>query len=369
MVAVALISLAIVIYTYAGYPLLVGMLARWFPLGAKEDPSWLPMVSACVPFFGGGDAVDAKIDSLLALDWPQDKLELLFFSDGSTDGSDERVRARAAKDPRIRLLRSETRRGKPAALDELRREARGEVLLMTDVRQPIEAGALRALVSRLADAKVGCVSGNLVLAGGEGAGVYWRYEKWIRRSEGGFRGLVGVTGALYVVRKSDVDHLPADLLLDDMWIPMRLRLSRRRILFCEQAVAYDRAFADEREFGRKVRTLAGNFQMFARMPRLLLPFVNPSWFETFSHKVMRLVCPFALLALLVSSIAVALQPESPTVWTMRALVAGQLAGYAAAALGRTLGKLGGLSRTFVVLHAAAVVGLWRFLRGAQRVTW
>ena len=368
MVWLALISLAVVAYTYAGYPMLVALLGRLFPLRSAADPSWEPMVSACVPFHGGADQIDAKIDSLLALDWPADKLELLFFSDGSTDG-DQHVLARAAQDARIRLLRSEDRRGKPAALNALRAQARGEVLLMTDVRQPLDRNALHALVAELHDPKVGCVSGNLMLAGGEGAGMYWRYEKWIRKSEGRFRGLVGVTGALYVVRKDDVDELRPDLLLDDMWIPMRLRLQRRRILFCERAVVYDRAFGDEREFARKVRTLAGNFQLLARMPRLLLPFVNPSWFETFSHKVMRLLCPFALVALLAASIAVAMQPPEPMVWVMRALAAAQIAGYATAALGGAAGRLGGLARTFVVLHAAAVVGLWRFLRGAQRVTW
>jgi cellulose synthase/poly-beta-1,6-N-acetylglucosamine synthase-like glycosyltransferase len=369
MVWVALISLAVVAYTYAGYPVLVALLGRLFPLRSVANLTWEPMVSACVPFHGGAELVDAKIDSLLALDWPADKLELLFFSDGSTDGSDQRVLLRAAKDPRIRLVRSDERCGKPAALNALRAQARGEVLLMTDVRQPLDRSALRALVADLRDPKVGCVSGNLMLAGGEGAGMYWRYEKWIRRSEGRFRGLVGVTGALYVVRKDDVDELRPDLLLDDMWIPMRLRLQRRRILFCERAVVYDRAFGDEREFGRKVRTLAGNFQLLARMPRLLVPLVNPSWFETFSHKVMRLVCPFALVALLVASIAVAMQPPEAIVWAMRALAAAQIAGYATAALGSAAGRLGGLARTFVVLHAAAVVGLWRFLRGAQRVTW
>jgi hypothetical protein len=152
---------------------------------------------------------------------------------------------------------------------------------------------------------------------------------------------------------------------------MQLRLGRARVLLAEDAIARDKAFSDEREFGRKVRTLAGNYQIFRWMPRLLVPFVNPSWFETISHKVARLLCPWALLGLLVAcaigSIAI---PTSPMEQSMlRGLLLAQIAFYALALLGRHASKAGSLARTFVVLNAAAMVGLWRFVTGSQRVTW
>ena len=226
----------------------------------------------------------------------------------------------------------------------------------------------------LADERVACVSGNLTLPGSAGAGVYWKYENWIRRSEAHFRSMLGVTGPIYVIRKADLAELPPDVILDDMWIPMRLRLQRRRLLWAEAAVAYDEAFDDEREFGRKVRTLAGNYQLLARMPRLLLPFANPSWLELMSHKLLRLLGPWLLLGCLGASLAAAapLDPvayEPSPVWLMRALAVAQLLAYALAALGGRAGRAGTVYRTFVVLNVAAMVGLWRWLRGTQKVTW
>ncbi len=256
----------------------------------------------------------------------------------------------------------------------MKAEARGEVLLMTDVRQPIEPHALRALLSLLADERVACVSGNLTLPGRSGAGVYWKYENWIRRSEARFRSMLGVTGPIYVIRKSDLAELPGDIILDDMWIPMRLRLQNRYLLFSEEAIAYDEAFGDEREFGRKVRTLAGNYQLLARLPSLLLPIANPSWLEMFSHKLLRLVCPWALIALFVASVFTALPFSAAAldlnlVWLMRALAIAQAFSYLLALLGPRGGRAGVVYRTFVVLNWAALVGLWRFLSGRQKVTW
>jgi hypothetical protein len=153
---------------------------------------------------------------------------------------------------------------------------------------------------------------------------------------------------------------------------MRLRLEGRRVLFAEDAIAWDEAFADDREYGRKVRTLAGNYQLFSLLPRLLLPFGNPSWFETFSHKLLRLVCPWALVALLAATLLSLLLPSAdpPAIaLALRVLLGGQAAFYLLALVGPAAGKLGSLCRTFVVLNTAAVVGLYRHLRGAQKVTW
>jgi hypothetical protein len=245
---------------------------------------------------------------------------------------------------------------------------------MTDVRQPLAPPALRAMVRLLADERVACVSGNLTLPSTAGAGVYWKYENWIRGSEARFRSMLGVTGPIYVIRARDLVDLPLDVILDDMWIPMRLRLQRRLLLWAEEAVAWDEAFGDDREFGRKVRTLAGNYQLFARMPALLVPFVNPSWLEIASHKLLRLVGPWALAVCLIAS-AVAARPlaqiayEPSALWALRALAIGQLFVYALAALGARAGRQGTVYRTFVVLNVAAVVGLWRWARGKQKVTW
>ncbi|XYH99675.1 glycosyltransferase family 2 protein [Sorangium sp. So ce1128] len=374
MVIASFLAVAVLVYTYFGYPVVIGVLARLWPAQRKQDPSYLPTVTACIPVFNAGSYLPAKVESLFALDYPRDKLEVLLYSDGSTDDTVHVARQLAERDPRVKVLVSEARRGKPIGVNTMLGVATGEVLLMTDVRQPLVSGALRALVRLLADPTAGCVSGNLVLKGSAGSGAYWRYENWIRLQEGRFRSMVGVTGPIYAIRRADMSQLPEGVILDDMWVPMRLRLEGREILFAQDAIAYDDAFGDEREFGRKVRTLAGNYQLFSLLPALLDPFRNPSWFEIFSHKLLRLVCPWALVALLITSTVAWIGAEASgdvswTLYATRALFGGQVAFYLLAVLGGAAGKLGSLARTFVVLNAAAVVGLWRYLRGSQKVTW
>ena len=363
------LSLGILGYTHVGYPVLIALLARLSPNRVRVNPDYEPMVSVCIPAHNAAAHLQEKLASLSQQTYPGDKLEILVYSDGSTDGTEEIVRGFARQDPRVRLLRGEVCRGKPTALNRMRDVARGEVLVLTDARQPLVPDAVRALVEGLSDPQVACVSGNLVLKGNAGSGVYWRYENWIRRNEARFRSMVGVTGPLTALRKVDLPKVPDDIILDDIWIPMRLRLQGRKVLLREDAVVIDQAFKDDREFQRKVRTLAGNYQVLARLPALLNPLANPSWLETMSHKVLRLVSPFALIALFLST-APALAPGSmPGKGTKQLLLAAQLLGYAAAALGPRAGRVPGIARTFVMMHAAALVGLWRFLRGRQKVTW
>lgn len=365
---VAASALILLAYTYFGYPLLLGLLARLFPWRPRPDATWEPTVSMCVAAHNAEAYIEAKLRSLLGQDYPADKVEILVYSDGSTDGTESIVAAWVQRDSRIHLIRGETRQGKPTALNRMREQATGEVLVITDARQPVDSSALRALLPLLAAPEVGCVTGNLVLDGAEGSGVYWRYENWIRKQESRFSSLVGVTGALAALRRRDLKPLPLDLLLDDMWIAMQTRIRRARVLLAEGAIVHDLAFSDEREFGRKARSLAGNYQLFSRMPGLLVPLVNPSWFETVSHKVSRLLCPWAMLALLLACAAGALGPTAPSV-ALRWLLLAQIVFYALAALGARAGRIGVLARTFVVLNAAALVGLWRFVAGRQPITW
>ena len=149
---------------------------------------------------------------------------------------------------------------------------------------------------------------------------------------------------------------------------MRLRLEGKRVVFAPGAIAYDEAFQDGKEFSRKARTLAGNYQLLRMLPQLLVPFRNPSWFELVSHKVCRLLCPWAMLLLVMSSMSLLLSSSD---WKVLAifLVAGQLGFYVLAILGSRFGKLGSIARTFVVMNAAALVGFWRFLSQSQKVTW
>jgi biofilm PGA synthesis N-glycosyltransferase PgaC len=368
---VAATAFVFLAYTYFGYPMLLALLARVWPWRPRVDESWEPTVTVCVAAYNCAGYLDAKLRSLTCLEYPIDKLEILIYSDASDDGTDALVSTWATRDARLRLLRGERRMGKPTALNRMREQATGEVVVITDARQPLDSGALRALLRLLAAPGVGCVTGNLVLEGEAGSGFYWRYENWIRKQESRFGSVTGMTGPLSALRRRDLEELPADIILDDVWIPMHLRLRRARVLLAEDAIARDKAFSDEKEFGRKVRTLAGNYQVFARMPRLLLPLVNPSWFATMSHKIARLVCPWLLLLLFLACAAGAAGCAAGP-WEGRVLggmLIAQILFYGSAALGGHGGRAGLVARTFVVLNVAAVVGLWRFLTGRQKVTW
>lgn len=366
-------SLALLGYTYIGYPALIGALSKIAPMKSEKDEDYTPTVSILIAAYNAQAFIEAKLDSIVMLDYPAEKIEILVMSDGSSDATDPILARRAEADPRIKPMRSDERRGKPSALNAMRKKATGEVIFMTDVRQTFNRGALRAMVRHLADPTVGCVSGNLVVEGDAGSGVYWKYEKWIREREARFSSVVGVTGAIYVLRAKDLEDIPDDTILDDVMIPMRLRLAGKKILFEPEAKAFDTAADDEKEFGRKVRTLAGNYQLFRRMPKLLVPLANPSWLETMSHKGLRLAGPVLLGALAASTALYSIRPprsaSRSTVRAVRALALGQAVFYTAAALGPRAGKLAGVARTFVVMNAAAAVGFFRFAKGQQRITW
>lgn len=363
---VVLMLLVLIAYTYAGYPVLVALVARLSPWHARSERDFEPSISVALAVSNGEEFLAEKLESLLALDYPRGKLDFIVCSDGSTDATRAIVERYRELDSRVVLLDNPVRVGKPSTLNRIAHVARGDVLLMTDVRQPLSPNAARALVAPLADRSVGCVSGNLVLSGDSGAGAYWRYERFIRGSEGRLGRMVGVSGALYAIRREDLPELPADVILDDMFVPSCLMLRGKRVVFVDAARAYDRAFDDEREFSRKVRTLAGNYQLIAKLPMLLVPVVNRAWFQLVSHKLLRLVCPWALVALFGISTAGAIV-ETEIFWQVLAL--GQAAFYSLAAMGDAAGRAGKLARTFVVLNAAALVGLWRFARGSQAVTW
>jgi poly-beta-1,6-N-acetyl-D-glucosamine synthase len=364
------LCVALLVYTFAGYPLLIGALARLRPFRPRPTGSWEPSVAVCVAAHNAEQWIEAKLASILALEYPPAKLQVVLYSDGSSDRTVEMARQWAARHPNVQVLVGHERAGKPTALNRMHEASSAEVLFLTDVRQPLAVGALRALVEPLADSRVGCVSGNLVLRGAHGSGVYWRYEKWIRSQESAFRGMVGMTGSVCAMRSRDFSPLPADTILDDVWIPMQTRLrGGGRTVFASGAVAYDEAFPDAREFSRKARTLAGNCQLFARMPALLVPLRNPLWFETISHRFFRLLCPWALAVLLLACTAVAVRGSTTAGRVGAILLAGQLAAYALAALGARAGAIGSATRSFVVLNAAALVGAWRFFSGRQRITW
>lgn len=366
---VAVSCLAVVVYTYVGYPLLIHLLGsmRRFsaaaPGGSKDERS-MPRVSVLCPIWRGERWIDDKLASLVAQDYPPERLEILLGLDGSDDQTLAIASRWASRDARIMLHPARRRAGKPATLNRLAAAAGGEILVLTDVRPRLGEGAVRALVDALADPRVGCATGELQVPGPNVHARYWRYEQAIRRAESRFRGMVGANGPLLALRRGDMMSLDEGLVSDDLALALELARRRLRTTLVPGARASDLAFSDAGEQVRKVRNLGGNWQLFTRRPWLLVPLLNPIWFETLSHKVLRLVVPFALVLLALESARVLLDGADPDELTVAAT---QLAAYALAGL--RLGAPGRLARAFVMAQVAVVAGLWRFATGRVSVLW
>lgn len=364
-------------YTYLGFPLLLHWKAArhaWTKTATGavtlDSPAQPVFVSIVVAAHNEARNLPLKIASLEALDYPDDRLECIFVSDGSTDKTVDLLEEACRVHPRWHCFHYAPAAGKPTALNVGVAKASGEVIVFMDARQAVAAPAIRALVERLRDPGIGAVSGELVLhadLGGEAGdvGLYWRYEKWIRDNESRLFSTTGATGALYAIRRADYQPLPADTLLDDFDTPVRLLSEGKRTVLESGAQIFDQAEADSaQEFRRKARTLAGNFQSFSRHRWLFDPRSNPVWWQFLSHKVCRLLVPYALLiALLASCVG-----STPF---LRVMLAAQLGFYMLGLLG-FLGfstKLTNVIKIFLQLNAAAVVGAWQSLRGRRAVRW
>ncbi|HEX9186856.1 MAG TPA: glycosyltransferase family 2 protein [Vicinamibacteria bacterium] len=370
------LAAAVVVYAWVGYPALVSLLARLWPAPAVRREDREPEVTVLIVARDEEAHLEAKLRSVLALDYPREKLEVLVASDGSTDRT-EAIASSFAADG-VRLLPLAPSRGKASCLNEAVPRARGEILLLTDARQALAPDALRALVAVLADPGVGAVSGELHLLGasgeaGEGVGVYWAYEKIVRRAESRFDSTVGVTGALYAIRRGLFPRLDPRTILDDVLVPMEVVLGGRRVVFEPGARAFDRvAESPAREYRRKVRTLAGNFQLLALRPALLDPFRNRLLFQLVSHKLARLAVPWCLVVLLAASAGLVAGGGGGF---YQSAFLGQAVFYLLALAGALRAGRGRASRatalpyTFVLLNLAAASGLVAFLRGTEKAAW
>ena len=221
----------------------------------------------------GENDLARKLQNLQELDYPADLVEIVVVSDGSTDRTNEILGNFASSSLRSILLPEHV--GKAEALNRAVEISSGDIVVFMDVRQRVAIDSVRRLVENFADARVGCVSGELVLSDGEestqrGVGSYWKIEKSIRQWESASGSTVGATGAIYAVRRSLVPQLPAGLILDDVFIPMEVARRGARVIFEPRALAWDHLPArPKQEFRRKVRTLFGNYQLLRVCPWLL----------------------------------------------------------------------------------------------------
>ena len=374
MITLFWVAVVVLGYTYIGYPALIGAWARWRPRAAMRS-NHTPTVSIVIVAHNEGARIRERLENLITLDYPRDRVEILLASDGSDDDTVERARAYAGVG--VRVLVFPTRRGKAATLNQVVPQATGDVILLGDARQRFDRRVIRELVASFADPRVGAVSGELAFFDDtetspiqSGVGFYWKYEKFIRASESAVDSTVGATGAIYALRRGLFQPIPEDTLLDDVLVPMRIVRKGYRVLFERGAIAADRiASSGAEEFTRKVRTIAGNFQLVAREPWVLDPSRNRLWLQTVSHKLLRLASPLFLLTAFLTNLLLV------DASLYGALLGLQLVFYSSAIYGSQRSRRGrrspllGLPYVFCLLNWATVVAFWRFITCQQSVTW
>jgi cellulose synthase/poly-beta-1,6-N-acetylglucosamine synthase-like glycosyltransferase len=367
------LSLVILVYTYLGYPLMLWILGRLFSRQVRHR-ACEPRVVLIVVVYNEAARISRKLDSCLALDYPRDKLRIIVASDGSDDKTNDTVAAFA--DNRVTLLAFPERRGKAACVNDAVAASEEEIVVLTDARQRIDANAIRYLVGNFADPAIGAVSGDLVFETdgmtefGGSVDAYWRYEKFIRQQESRWHSVVGATGALYALRRECFRKIPPDTILDDVVIPMNVVMAGRRVVFESRAKAYDFPSRDHRqEMLRKVRTLAGNFQLITDQPRFFVPLRNPLFLQLVSHKVLRLLGPLCMVALLLSNLLLVRQAA-----LYQFFLAAQVFAYTLAVGGTVWSrasrwKAAKIASTFLLLNWFVVLGLAEFLRNRNAHLW
>ncbi len=373
------LCLALVVYAYVGYPVIVGLWAwlRPKPVRARHPSERVSPATVSVVLAAHNEerTIERRLKELAEQIARYGLIgEVIVVSDGSTDRTAEIARAMSQDDGlvSIRLIELTEKSGKAAALTAGCLAARYEFLALADARQTWSADALPCLLENFADPTVGAVSGELVIESEPGVmasvGLYWRFEKWLRRREARIHSTVGLTGAICAVRRRLFRPIPAGTLLDDVYWPLRVAMQGYRVVFDERARAFDRLpVRVAAEFRRKVRTLSGNFQLVARLPGSLLPWRNPVWFALVSHKLARLVVPWAVLLAL--GLAAVLGG-----WVYGSLLAIQLAALLVGVAGLVPGlakrsRIASAAGGLLVLNAAAWCSFWVWITGRATLTW
>jgi cellulose synthase/poly-beta-1,6-N-acetylglucosamine synthase-like glycosyltransferase len=363
----------LLLYVYAGYPLLLALIGL-FVRGKRPEQGHYPLLSVLIAAYNEEDAIAEKLNQTLALEYPKDKLEVLVLSDCSSDKTDEIVKS--YPDSRVRLVRMAERRGKTSAQNFGIREARGEVVVFSDATAIYHPKALAYLATNYQDPKVGAVSGRYKYFDPEdesptglGSSAFWNYENLIKMMQSKIQTITGCCGCIYSVRKVAYTDLPDDI-ISDLVQPLQVIRKGYKVLFEDRALAYEETTkSTKEEFSMRVRVVTRAMRGLLSVSDVLKPwkFAWPA-FQLWSHKVLRWMVPLFLVAIFVSNLFLL---DSPV---FRTLMAAQLAFYAAALLNMMLPlhrawKPMGIPLFFCTLNAAALFSMIELSRGKKYVTW
>lgn len=383
-------SLALIFYTYFGYPLLISLLpSRRHKISPSQQVSDLPSVTLLIAAYNEQAVIEEKIRNSLACEYPREKLQVLIVTDGSQDSTPDLVQK--YQDRGVELLHQPERRGKMAAINRAMPSVRGEIIVFSDANNLYQADTLQKLAQPFSDPQVGAVTGAKVILKGDGdlgesEGLYWKYESYIKKQESRAGSCTSVAGEILAIRKSAYIPPPDNIINDDFFTAMQVIRQGYRLVYTPEAKSAERVSPSARdEMIRRTRINAGRYQAIA-LSRQVLPFRQPVlvW-QIFSHKFMRPLVPFFMIAALVSNVvAVLIQPLAPRGWFFLGAPLGivflllQALFYLLAVVGNQVQKKqgGGRLRTLLYLptfltnsNLAALQGFFQFLKKQPGHLW
>lgn len=374
------LSVALVVYAYAGYPALLTLLTKFW---RKEvhAADITPSVTILIAAYNEEKSIAAKLENTLRLDYPREKLQILVAADGSDDQTPDIVKKFA--DWGVELSYSPPRRGKMAALNNAMTKVRGEIVLFSDANNHYAPHTIQEMVKPFADATVGATSGAKTIVKGDGAlgeseGLYWKYESYIKKQENLLGSCVGVAGEIWAIRRSLYLSPPDNVINDDFYMAMQLIEQGYRVIYVPTAVSSERISATaEDEMTRRSRIVSGRYQALA-----LVPWHRPllAW-QIVSHKLLRPLVPLAMIsAFIVNFLALFTGRRKPSLVRLTGFFAPlffalQLAFYGLAWFGNRverkskLGKLLYLPTFLLNSNLAALSGLYRVATKQQTTLW
>jgi biofilm PGA synthesis N-glycosyltransferase PgaC len=383
MIALFWVCLFLIFYTFFGYGIFLFFLVRIKRIFKKpfqfKDHEVLPSVSLLIAAFNEADIIEEKIKNCLELDYPKDKIQVIFITDGSSD----QTPAIISRTPEVELLHQDIRAGKMAAIKRAIPFINGEITVFTDANTFLNKAAIKELVKHYQNPKVGAVAGEKRImvdesadASAAGEGFYWKYESALKKWDYELYSNVGAAGELFSIRTALYQPVESDTIIDDHMIAMRIAENGFIIAYEPAAFAMETASADTKEeLKRKIRIAAGGIQSILRLKKSANPFHYPILtFQYISHRVLRwAITPWLMILALILNIIICIQ--YPDLLIYQLIFFAQILFYLASLAGYLLEskkikiKILFIPFYFSMMNYAAMVGTFRYFKGKQSAAW
>ena len=383
--------IGLVVYTYIGYGILAWILVKIRKLVGKQfrkydDPTFLPNVTLVIPAYNEMSCIEAKVKNTFSVDYPSDKMEILFVTEGSNDGTSEYIESLKSQYSNLKMIAGNVRRGKIEAMNIAIKTVNSPIVIFTDANTNLNNQVIRNIVRHFQDPEVGAVAGEKRIetqgseaAAGAGEGLYWKYESLLKKLDTELYSVVGAAGELFAVRTHLFGEVEKDTLLDDFMVSLRVAANGFRVIYEPNAYASERpSFSIQDEMKRKIRIASGGFQSIARLGFLWNIFrYGLLSFQYISHRAMRwAVAPFCLpLIFLLNLVLIFTQPISQNLSIYSLFMAGQIIFYLMAIIGYNLEnqririKLLFVPFYFSFMNYCAIKGYFKYRNGVASGIW